>query len=103
MRLLAYGASVDSLDENLCMAESTALKTLRLFCRAIIELFSHEYLSQPSKEQMLALMTENEARGLPGMLGSLDCCHWVWHGCPVAWQGVVLLQSRIDFEPIEIT
>jgi hypothetical protein len=28
-----------------------------------------------------------EARGFPGMLGSLDCMHWPWDKCPVALQG----------------
>jgi hypothetical protein len=29
----------------------------------------------------------NKARGFPGMFASLDCMHWTWKTCPVAWQG----------------
>jgi len=27
------------------------------------------------------------ARGLPGCIGALDCQHWQWMNCPIAWAG----------------
>ena len=29
----------------------------------------------------------NAARGFLGMFGLLDCMHYEWKNCPVAWQG----------------
>jgi hypothetical protein len=29
----------------------------------------------------------NAARGFLGMFASLDCMHYEWKNCPVAWQG----------------
>ncbi|EEY69220.1 uncharacterized protein PITG_05425 [Phytophthora infestans T30-4] len=87
LRMLAYGASADQLDELIRMAESTVLETLKLFCKNIIRLFGPEYLRKPTKDDLKILLAENAERGFPGMIGSLDCMHWTWKNCPTAWQG----------------
>lgn len=90
LRMLAYGASADSIDENLRMAESTALETLKRFCLAVNDVYAAEALSPPNVEQTQMLLEENAKRGFPGMLGSLDCCHWIWSKCPTGWHGTYL-------------
>lgn len=40
--------------------------------------------TQADFEQQLAI---NAQRGFPGMFASLDCMHYEWKNCPVAWQG----------------
>ncbi|GJU40958.1 ALP1-like protein [Tanacetum coccineum] len=58
IRQMAYGAVPNSLDEYLQMGATTARDSLRIFCK----------------------------HGFPGMLGSIDCTHWLWANCPVAFR-----------------
>jgi hypothetical protein len=87
MRMLAYGSLVDLLDEGLRIAESTAIECLTRFVKGIRVNFGAEYLRRPTQEDTQRLLHVSEARGFPGMLGSLDCMHWHWKSCPVAWKG----------------
>lgn len=87
IRMLAYGSSADSIDENIRIGASTSLETLRKFCTGIIEIYSDEYLRPPTADECDAIMAENAERGFPGMIASIDCMHWRWNKCPVAWKG----------------
>lgn len=111
MRQLAYGVPADSVDEYLgigkltpystgkgqsnkahlyhCLTqgESTAIESLQRFTRSVVAKYGEEYLRAPTAADVQRLLTIGEARGFPGMLGSLDCMHWTWKNCPVAWQG----------------
>ena len=85
--MLAYGMAADQCDEYLKVVESTAIKAMKDFCSAIIDIFGEEYLRTPTKEDIERILEENAMRGFPGMLGSLDCMHWKWKHCPTAWHG----------------
>ncbi|XP_020272698.1 uncharacterized protein LOC109847874 [Asparagus officinalis] len=87
MRMLAYGASADAVDDYVRIGKSTSLESVKRFVRSIINIFGEEYLRSPTNEDIARLLEEGSQRGFPGMLGSIDCMQWVWKNCPTAWQG----------------
>ena len=74
--MLAYGGPADSLDEYLRMGESTILEAVGKFTRTIVRLFAPEYLRQLNEHDLAGLLEVAEARGFPGMIGSIDYMHW---------------------------
>jgi len=87
LRMLAYGSSADQVDEIARMGKSTVLECLVRFCAAVEAIYTTEYLRKPTRDDLKRLLAKGEARGFPGMIGSIDCMHWQWKNCPAAWQG----------------
>jgi hypothetical protein len=87
LRMLAYGTPADELDDNLKLAASTTLECLGKFAEGVIEVFGEKYLRSPNQDEIEHILQVNESRGFLGMLGSIDCMHWQWKNCPVAWRG----------------
>ncbi len=50
-------------------------------------MYQDVYLREPNDQDLRRILLENSRRGFPGMLGSLDCMHWEWKNCPVAFSG----------------
>jgi hypothetical protein len=88
IRMLAYGSSADQLDEVLKIGTSTALECLGNFAKGVIECFGPEYLRPPRSDELENILQQNESRGFPGMIGSIDCMHWAWKNCPKGWAGM---------------
>ena len=84
---MAYGTPADQLDDYLKIGESTSMECLEMFAQGVIDKFSGHYLRRPTCDDVERLLQVGESRGFPGMLGSLDCMHWQWENCPVAWKG----------------
>ncbi|XP_026410362.1 uncharacterized protein LOC113305556 [Papaver somniferum] len=69
------------------MGKTTLYKYLKRFVRNIVALYKSTYLRKPIQDDIDRLLAENEARGFPGMLGSVDCMHWTWKNYPSCWAG----------------
>ena len=75
LRMLAYGASADQMDEMARMGKSTILESLMRFCSAIEFMYTVEYLRRPTEMDLQRLLKKGEMRGFPRMIGSIDCMH----------------------------
>ncbi|XP_070660444.1 uncharacterized protein [Malus domestica] len=88
LRMLAYEASAGQVDEITRMGKSTILEALMRFFGAVESLYTAEYLRKPTRMDLQRFFKKGEMRGFPGMIGSIDCMHWMWKNSPSAWQGV---------------
>ena len=88
IRQLAYGTCSDHVHEYTGVAEKTASTALKKFCRWVIKTYGDEFLNSWGEAEIRKEMEVNAKRGFPGMMGSIDCTHWQWKNCPVAWQGM---------------
>ncbi|GKC12573.1 protein translocase subunit SecA2, chloroplastic isoform X1 [Tanacetum coccineum] len=66
IRLLAYVAVPDSLDEYLQIDEKTSRDCLMHFCNGVIELYGEEYLRRPTQTDGKTLRFSQEQHGFPG-------------------------------------
>ena len=88
LRMLAYGTHPDALDETTRMSARVARESLDLFCDLVLIMYKPRYGREPTRNDIRQLYAHHaQVHGFPGMLGSLDCMHWRWNGCPSAWHG----------------
>ena len=88
VRLLTSGVSPMEHDDKYRMGASTGMQCFKLFCNAIIDVYSEEALRHPTIDDLNRLLDEGEAYGFPGCIGSIDCMHWEWKNCPSSWKGM---------------
>lgn len=85
IRMIAYGMSVDQVDEYLQIGESTTIERLKRFFKVVVEIFDDKYLRSPNNNDIARLLAEGEKRGFRGILRSIDCMYWKWKNCPTTW------------------
>ena len=75
LRILAYGVTIDFMDEYVQIGESTAIESLKKFVKAVVDIFSKEYLWSLNNEDIARILANGKRCGSPEMLGSIDCMH----------------------------
>jgi len=88
LKMLGYGSIADANDDGIRMGESTIFECLTEFVKTVIAVYGPEYLRPPNETELKHILATNEARGFPGMIGSIDCMHWEWERCPTALAGM---------------
>ncbi|CAN1337039.1 hypothetical protein LINPERPRIM_LOCUS37420 [Linum perenne] len=83
--MLAYGTTVDIVDEYLRIDEKSTSKCVKRYVKAVNTMFGDEYLKRLNVEDIERLLHVGQQRGFLGMLGSIDCMQWEWKNCPTAW------------------
>ncbi|XP_021995834.1 uncharacterized protein LOC110893018 [Helianthus annuus] len=87
IKQLATGNPLDENDEYLHMAERTSRECLEYFCQTVCKIYAPEFLRRPTSYDMALLYQTHEKKNhLRGMVGSLDCTHFVWRMCPTQFQ-----------------
>ncbi|XP_058223075.1 uncharacterized protein LOC131332791 [Rhododendron vialii] len=121
IRLLAYGIAADAIDEYLRIGESTTLKCLRKFAKAIIEIFSDEYLRSPNNNDIARVLAIGETPGFLECWAALIICSrrgrivqrhgkavassdlWIWHaffGLPGSNNDINVLERSSVFSEL---
>ncbi|GJU04016.1 putative harbinger transposase-derived protein [Tanacetum coccineum] len=75
MRVLAYWASFDVVDEYLRMSGVVTRKSLMAFVRGIISCFGGTYLRRPNEDDLARLLYVGEQRGFPGSCNDINVLH----------------------------
>ncbi|XP_062012166.1 uncharacterized protein LOC133728749 [Rosa rugosa] len=93
LQMLAYGAGADQCAEYCRMAKSTFIEALQRFTRGNVNLYSEEYLWDPTAAYPRKLLAKAQRKGFLGMIGSIDCMHWQWKNCPTGWAGDTVVEN----------
>ena len=82
--MMEYAIPTYLIDDHLEMGESTSIKCVKQFAKAVVQVLGLEYLRAPNAHDTQRLLEMNATHGFLGMVGSIDFMHWRWKNCPAA-------------------
>ena len=77
----------DRLDEYVRLLKSITNVAVKSFIELIVNNYESTYPRAPKDEKSTGILAFNKEWGFPGCIGSLECSHWKWHGCPKSATG----------------
>lgn len=87
IRILAYCLPLEAVEEYLAISEPATRELLKRFWAAVVEQICSIYLRIPTERCISRNFTHSEKRGIPRLLGSIDCCKFRWKNCPTTCYG----------------
>ncbi len=90
LKHLATGASTQNFVDYHQLSYTTAKQSVLQLCCAVAnsKVLRNKYMHSMTCSDVKAIASHhNRVHGVDGMIGSIDCTHFAWKNCPVAWQG----------------
>ena len=72
IRILECKSPTDCVDEYVRIGECTTTQCLQKFVKGVKKVFGQQYLRIPNSNDINCLLQIGDARGFPGMLGSIE-------------------------------
>lgn len=85
--MLCYRLCADATDKYCRISETTATRSMKQFCLVIRDEFEAYRMGQPTCANFEKQLAINVAHDFLGMFAILDCMHYEWNNCPMAWHG----------------
>ena len=88
LKMLALGEPCSEVAEHYGMSTATASVYFDRFI-ALVPQFLENYVKKPGRRQIRRILHQHERDfQISGLLGFLDCTHFLWHKCPHALKGM---------------
>jgi len=75
-RVIAYGEAADRADEYVRLSRTVIAKSTKLLMEFIVRRWGPTYRRRHNQDEIITIMERKKERGMPGCMGSLNCCHW---------------------------
>jgi len=82
LRVLGRGAVLDDIAEITFASESVLEDFFRQFCVKMLTLYDEFVVAPGSAAEVAKVEAVYRHMGFPGCVGSIDCVHVAWEGCP---------------------